>query len=471
MQRTQRSLTICNGEIGLRTPHRLSDVFSRDRQHRSPLLSGEPSLLYLVCKSNDLERVKSCLKKMKREDIDCQYSSNNETALHVATRNQNKEIILLLLAHGAQRSLKNIDGQQAYQLAQTNEIRELFKRSKSPRFFCLNDPSQTTSELPQKIQCKSCSLVNDRIFYEWELVDQNASKKALRFRQEFKQSVSMNGKILKEKLYSIKKGYLSLRLPDVPNADHHRIQDYFQRASVYQKPDYIITAYTICQHFSHLLNTDMARNVIHDLKNGCSKFCCDCLYSTEDGTKSITNILLHHPRFQELNFQGQVYRGLVVPKNALCHYEVGSCIITTTFLSTSRNPAVARIFCDNGKLQSTTESFFCVYEIVNNDRTALDISEMSEYEHEEEVLILPYSAFLITKIEETQGMTMIYLKEQSLKEIFGDAESNEHFSWSFFRRRKKMEPTVAQNTSEVLLKENSKARPRSKTLPTFFTCF
>ena len=152
----------------------------------------------------------------------------------------------------------------------------------------------------------------------------------------------------------------------------------------------------------------MARNVIHDLKNGCSKFSCDCLYSTEDGTKSITNILLHHPNFQKLSFRGEVYRGIVVSQNALDHYKVGSCIITTTFLSTSKNPEVAQIFCGKGELSSTTHSFFCIYEILNDDRTALNILNISEFEDEYEVLILPSSYFPIAKFERTKFDTYVW---------------------------------------------------------------
>ncbi|CAF1069175.1 unnamed protein product [Didymodactylos carnosus] len=386
------------------------------------------SPLYLACQKNDLARVESCLKKMKPKQIDVQYPPNNETALHVATRNQNKEITRLLLRYGAQRSLRNADDRQAYELASTKEIEDLFKRPKSSRFVFLHSSCNFPTTLFQrKIKCESCSLVNDNTFYEWELVDRNASQKALRFRRELKLSTSMTEKGLKQKLYSTKKGYINAHLQDVSSADGEKIRDYFKHALLQQDPYFIITAYTISQKFSELLNTDMARNVIHDLKNGCSKFCCDCLYSTEDGTKSITSILLHHPKFQELNFKGGVYRGIVVPKNALAHYTVDSCIITTTFLSTSKDPAIAQCFCDSSVPKSLdTHGYFCTYTLVNENRTALDISGKSEFENEREVLILPYSAFLITQIEEGEEITNIYLQEcdtKCLTNIFGSGSS------------------------------------------------
>ncbi|CAF1392660.1 unnamed protein product [Rotaria sordida] len=401
-------------------------LFQRHKDHRSLDPTIEPSALYLACQSNDLARVQSCLNNMKRKEVDAQYLPNNETALHVATRNQHKEIIKILLFNGAQRSLRNADGQQAYQLAKTKEIKDLFKRSTSSRFVFLNSSVETTILLQNKIKCESCSLVNDNTLYEWELVDRNASEKALRFRRELEQPTSMNGKLLKQKLYSTRKGYLNARLQDVSTKDGVGIHDYFKRALRQKNPDYIVTAYTICQKFSHLLNTDMARNVIHDLKNGCSKFTCECLYSTEDGTKSITSIFLNHPNFRQCKFKGQVYRGIVLSKDAFSHYKVGSCIITTTFLSTSKKREIAQIFCDKSMPNPSKDSFFCIYEIVNDDRTALDISTMSEFEEEDEILILPYSAFLITKIEQGHGTTNIYLKEQRLKHIFDSMGSEEN---------------------------------------------
>ena len=192
------------------------------------------------------------------------------------------------------------------------------------------------------------------------------------------------------------------------------MSDYFHRALLEEEPDYIISAYTICQQFSEVLNQDMARNAIHDLTNGCSKFSCDCLYSTEDSTKSIISIFLRHQKFQELSFIGKTYRGIVIPKHILGHYKVDSCIITTTFLSTSKNPDVARMFCNSQGSNEAKHSFFCTFEILDKNRSAIDISTVSEFKQEQEVLILPYSAFLIEKIEQGQEITNIYLKQKRL---------------------------------------------------------
>ncbi|CAF1174437.1 unnamed protein product [Adineta ricciae] len=284
-------------------------------------LPSKPPLLYLACLMNDVPRVKSCLETVEYEEINYQHLPNNDTALHVATRNQHKEIIQMLLFHGARRSLSNIDSQQAYELAETKEIKDLFQRPSSNRFVFVPESGGRVLEGQWKVKCKVCSLVDDTTLYEWELIDQDAAEKSLRFRHELKSSTPMDEKDLKRKLHTIKKGYINTRLHDMLSENMTKVHNYLQCALRQQDPDYIIAAYTLCQKFSKLLNEDMARNIIHDLKNGCSQFSCDCLYSTEDGTRAIISILLRYERYQKRSFIGRSYRGIVLPRNVLDHYK------------------------------------------------------------------------------------------------------------------------------------------------------
>lgn len=311
-----------------------------------------------------------------------------------------------------QRLLENHNGQQARNLTQTDEVQQLFRHPESRirRIYSQHTSTFTSSAEPD-IMCKICSLVSDQSFYEWELVDLNASLKALKFRNELKPS-TVKG-LLKNRLYSINKGYLSARLRHLPSFEC--IRDSFKRASDEDNPFEILFAYTRCQNFSKVLNSDMARNVIHVLTNYCSKFSCDCLYSTEDGTKSIATILLYHPQFQNLNFVGEVYRGFVIKELNLSHYTEGSRIITTTFLSTSKKREVAEIFSGQGNPLAHIDdtSVLCMYKINSKNRTAIYIAEYSTFQAEQEVLILPYSSFKITNIvrNDQQRRCEIHLEE------------------------------------------------------------
>ena len=110
--------------------------------------------------------------------------------------------------------------------------------------------------------------------------------------------------------------------------------------------------YSISQSFSKLLCNDMSRVVWHDIHQGCSRFSCDILYTCQDGTKSIAAILFEYSKNRK--FQGTIYRGVCLDKD-FSHLEVNKLIMSNTFLSTKSD--------------------------------------------EDEVLILPYSAFKIKNKE------------------------------------------------------------------------
>ncbi|CAF2995462.1 unnamed protein product [Rotaria sp. Silwood2] len=293
--------------------------------------------------------------------------------------------------------VKNLDDKLLCDLTRRDEIRQLLKHPESNiRHTFSRNTFILRSPIESNIKCKTCSLINDQSVYQWELIDHHASQKYLKLREELKpRSIK---RLLKNKTYSINKGYISARLRHLSSFEY--IQNSFKKAGDEDNPFYILYAYTMCRNFSTILNNDLARIIIHNLTNSCSRFCCDCLYSTEDGTKSIVTILLYHPQFEHLNFVGDVYRGFVIKKWRLSHYTEGSCIITTTFLSTSKNRKIAEFFSgqDDTSLHTDDISILCIYKINNKDRTALYIAEYSKFQEEEEVLILPYSSFKIMKI-------------------------------------------------------------------------
>lgn len=373
---------------------------------------------YFACEYNDLVRAEVFLKKMSLKEINYQYSPNNETVLHVAARKQYRQMIELLLIYAVDTQIRDINGKLASDLTDTDEIKYLFQRSKSEiSHFAFSSHHSNLYSLSQpKWNCKNCSLINNRM-YEWELIDRNAAQKALEFRREFKAFASMNNNIWKKKFYSLHKSYLNAHLQYFDKAYQQRIRTWFENAFQHENPDYLVKAYTSTQQFSQMLNNHMARNVIHSLNNGCSQFSCQCLYETQDGTTTFSSILLHHPNFEKLKYQNEIYRGIVMSKHKLDHYKVGSCIITTTFLSASKDLSVARMFSDKQTSLPDDQSFICTYKLTTDRRTAIDISKISVYSYEDEILILPYSPFLIKKIDTEEDATKIYLEEQSLQEF------------------------------------------------------
>jgi hypothetical protein len=115
-------------------------------------------------------------------------------------------------------------------------------------------------------------------------------------------------------------------------------------------------------------------------------------------------------------FTGQVYRGVVMSEEDLFKFVVGSRIMNTTFLSTSKDKDVAEIF--SGKKKEKL-AVLCTYFIhgKKDRRTALNIENISWFPPEREVLILPLSAFYVQSVQKSsdnsRSIEMILVEDDS----------------------------------------------------------
>ena len=162
--RGTRSLTTSADDNAIRRNFEFLHSFWCRRSSRSGPSVAVSQSLHMACENNDLQQVESCLAEAKYEDIDSQHPPNSETVLHIATRNQHKAIIEALLHSGAQRSLRNAAGKRAEELAESDEIRSLFKRPKISSFVFLYNGSPIDELLRRRINCRSCSLPDDNSF-------------------------------------------------------------------------------------------------------------------------------------------------------------------------------------------------------------------------------------------------------------------------------------------------------------------
>lgn len=162
----------------------------------------------------------------------------------------------------------------------------------------------------------------------------------------------------------------------------------------------IITIYTMSQQVSRRLNRCLALNTFHTLNFYCTLLNCPALAETEEYTETFTNVLFH-PQFEKYIVRKKtVYRGFwLQDKKFIESYKEGATIITTTVLSTSENPAVAESFIAD--LPQDQLAILCIYNINNvKRRTALKLREISYYQDEDEVLILPYIPFIIQSVKQ-----------------------------------------------------------------------
>ncbi|CAF0848746.1 unnamed protein product [Adineta steineri] len=108
----------------------------------------------------------------------------------------------------------------------------------------------------------------------------------------------------------------------------------------------------------------------------------------------------------------QTFRGMNMTNNDLAQYTVGTRLMTKSFLSTTKNRSVAEAFaiCRSATTDNNIPTL-CTYTIKNR-RTAYDLETISEYPEEKEVLIIPYSAFIVKGMDryESPSETGIVIK-------------------------------------------------------------
>ena len=146
----------------------------------------------------------------------------------------------------------------------------------------------------------------------------------------------------------------------------------------YTSIDGFIQAYTSPMRFHKRLNHHLAT---YALTYFAASFDTSIPYSFIHCLLSIVASILHNIRFRP-SFIGHVYRGMLITQEHLDRYIVGSRILNTAFLSTSRDRIVAEIFAGiaGDHTSSTPDPSYvkvlCTYRI-RNTKTAYDIEQLS----------------------------------------------------------------------------------------------
>jgi hypothetical protein len=184
---------------------------------------------------------------------------------------------------------------------------------------------------------------------------------------------------------------------------YHYIRVYFENSEVMSlfkegahlnNIDSFIRGYTHTSQFSRTLNRHLATNVLHYFD---STLHHDVDYQLVKCLIDFVALCIYRQELSRYLFTGTVYRGVVMSEEDLDGYVVGSRIMNTSFLSTSKDKEVAEVF--SGKNQQKF-AVLCTFVVNNssNRRTALDIESISFIPHEREVLILPFSAFSVKSV-------------------------------------------------------------------------
>lgn len=84
--------------------------------------------LYVACDNGDRDTVEQLLPTLTLDEAN-QIEPNGNTSLHAACHSEQPQVVKLLLDRGVLRTIKNNDGHIPYDVATTDEVKQLFHRS------------------------------------------------------------------------------------------------------------------------------------------------------------------------------------------------------------------------------------------------------------------------------------------------------------------------------------------------------
>lgn len=376
--------------------------------------------LYQACREGDVKRVRILLPKYSPADLNRQETSTSgNTCLHIAAANGHDEIVKLLLKHGCYRSrILNNQSQSAYNLAAANKesTRVLFLRQdqtnslfeSSSRFTEQNpsdcfdivtaDENQTQPEKSPSNERKSPVQTYKTEEEKKHEIEYSASSKAM--------CQSRFGRFCVNHFHS-----------DEP-LDHQtiirRLNDLLEQDPIKTSDDYIKADDLLKQYEENNHSID---DLLH-LYTLETKF---YQILREDSLPLAIPLFMNLTKLKHRYFQGRVYRGMCMSSEQFLTYQTametsGTLLQTTSFSSTSMDRSIAEQFAQIN--HKNKEGELCVLFIfdfpiacdqaINLSRTSPDIPCLSEYENEQEVLILPWTLFQVTRVEHDE-LSRVYL--------------------------------------------------------------
>jgi hypothetical protein len=241
--------------------------------------------------------------------------------------------------------------------------------------------------VPDAIQ----STINERSkrflgdLHEWTVAYSNPAQVSHNYRQLINDPLRID---TDTKLQDIYYHYIRMYFED------SKVMSLFKEGAHLNNIHRFIEGYTHTSQFSRTLNRHLATNVLHYFD---STLHDDVDYQLIKCLIDFVALCIYCQELSRYVFTGTVYRGVVMSEEDLDGYVVGSRIMNTSFLSTSKDKEVAEVF--SGKNQQKF-AVLCTFVIYNssNRRTALDIESISFIPHEREVLILPFSGFSVKSV-------------------------------------------------------------------------
>jgi hypothetical protein len=343
--------------------------------------------LYETYRRGDLERVRELLPTMTCKEINDQLSDGN-TPLHCACEGHHKNIVSLL--HNEEglcsRRRLNRKGLTAIESTNSAEISELFSHSSTPIYHSLSENDPTFSLQPTSLTTQTTKTLSEKIP---DIPDDWV-------KGHIKDTDATDGRFLIALLNSsfIFKKQLLKRIERQAKEDFENLIDEFFK----ERPD---TSETFRKEFEEYKRSNNTKSLLK-IYTYATNFCKVLQKKTSAYT---TLIYLRPNELSERTFtEGNTYRGALISRRDIEAYKwASSCknylLETRTFQSTSKNKEVAEIY---RKTQPTSDELVVLFIYIFPEKcdTAIDIHDLSQFSDEEEVLVLPFTLFKVSKIIE-----------------------------------------------------------------------
>jgi hypothetical protein len=194
------------------------------------MATQKTSDFYWACRNGDVDTVKNILPNLKANDIN-RVESNGSTALHAAAYYGHANVVRLLLAQGANTTIRNKYEKTAKEEASTDEVRSMFEST-----INVEDADDDNGDMPQS---ELCQLYRNAEGIDKSVLATRAFKARLSTYQAHKYTISATSN-----LEHLEKKYYKLCEQEADENNLRMGKEYFEKYRETGNFDHMIRLYT-----------------------------------------------------------------------------------------------------------------------------------------------------------------------------------------------------------------------------------
>ena len=380
-----------------------------------------PSHLYYACRNGDIDTVKELLLTIPYDQLN-QLEPNGSTPLHVATHFGHLDIVRLLVQeYRCPRHVRDLDGRTAYQEAQTDDMRDLYRRPANENRF--NDTSTDSKQAFEIVSSISRDDNDPPVDNDDDNEEAKPNRRYLMGFEDDEVKKQLEGLQGVKALFQSRLGRcimeqgMKLKLAKETEYGEEEFayvkSEKFREEALQKILDECVTPeHPEYKHCCHLLQEYIQQGTIESLLR---------LYTLETPFYRQLLVLsnplgfpffIHLADLKQRYYQGYCYRGVQLTRPELNEYywayrHKDSVLSLLTFSSTSVERHVAEEFSMHIAPPPNKIRALLIFYFPQVCDTAINLSAIPEYElpcisnyeNEKEVLVGPRTFFRVTDIE------------------------------------------------------------------------